>query len=391
MPSRWRHVSAGPARFVGAPCNVAVILARNNRWHESSKERKNVRDTISTSVRLATVLAVGLLAANASRAEDITGAGATFPYPIYAKWADAYRTKTGVGMNYQSIGSGGGIKQIQSKTVDFGASDMPLKPDELDKSGLVQFPAIIGGIVPVVNLEGVAAGSLRLTGVVLADIYLGKIKSWDDKAIVALNASLKLPPEPITVVRRSDGSGTTFNFTDYLSKVSGEWKEKVGSSTAVAWPEGVGGKGNEGVASYVQRIKGSIGYVEYAYAKKNNMTFALVQNKDGLYPKPDNATFQAAAAYADWKNAKGYYQIITNSPGKESWPIAATSFILLHKTQDKPANAQQVLKFFDWSFKNGQKMAEELDYVPLPKELIAQIETSWKAQIKDGSGNAVWN
>jgi phosphate transport system substrate-binding protein len=323
-------------------------------------------------------------------AADITGAGATFPFPIYSKWADAYKTKTGVGMNYQSIGSGGGIKQIQSKTVDFGASDMPLKPEELDKSGLVQFPAIIGGIVPVVNIEGVAPGALKFTGPVLADIYLGKIKSWDDKAITALNPGVKLPADPITVVRRSDGSGTTFNFTDYLSKVSPEWKEKVGSNTAVAWPEGVGGKGNEGVSSYVQRIKGSIGYVEYAYAKKNNMAYALVQNKDGQYPKPDNDTFQAAAAYADWKNAPGYYQIITNSPGKDSWPIAATSFILMHKTQEKPANAQEVLKFFDWSFKNGQKMAEELDYVPLPAALVSQIESSWKTDIKDAAGKPVW-
>ena len=327
----------------------------------------------------------------AAAAGDITGAGATFPYPIYSKWADAYKTKTGVGMNYQSIGSGGGIKQIQSKTVDFGASDMPLKPEELDKSGLMQFPAIIGGIVPVVNLDGVAPGALKFTGSVLADIYLGKIKSWDDKAIIALNPGLRLAAEPITVVRRSDGSGTTFNFTDYLTKVSPEWKDKVGSSTAVAWPEGVGGKGNEGVSSYVQRIKGSIGYVEYAYAKKNNMTYALVQNKDGQYPKPDNDTFQAAAAYADWKNAPGYYQIITNSPGKDSWPIAATSFILMHKTQEKAANAHEVLKFFDWSFKNGQKMAEDLDYVPLPAALVTQIESSWKKDIKDGSGKSVWD
>jgi phosphate transport system substrate-binding protein len=332
------------------------------------------------------VLACGLPAV----AVDITGAGATFPLPIYAKWADAYKTKTGVGMNYQSIGSGGGIKQIQSKTVDFGASDKPLTPDELDKAGLMQFPAIIGGIVPVVNIEGMAPGTLKFTGPVLADIYLGKIKSWDDKAITALNPGVKLPADPLTVVRRSDGSGTTFNFTDYLSKVSPEWKEKVGSDTAVAWPEGIGGKGNEGVSSYVQRIKGSIGYVEYAYAKKNNMTYALVQNKDGQYPKPDNDTFQNAAAYADWKNAPGYYQIITNSPGKDSWPIAATSFILMQKVQDKPANAKEVLKFFEWSFKNGQKMADELDYVPLPASLIAQIEGSWKTQIKDASGKPVW-
>ncbi len=335
----------------------------------------------------AAIVAFGLEA----QAVDITGAGATFPYPIYAKWADAYKTKTGIGMNYQSIGSGGGIAQIKAKTVDFGASDMPLKPEDLQSSGLMQFPAIIGGIVPVVNIEGVAPGAMKLTGPVLADIYLGKIKSWNDKAITDLNPGLKPSSELITVVRRSDGSGTTFNFTDYLSKVSDEWKTKVGSSTAVAWPEGVGGKGNEGVAAYVQRIKGSIGYVEYAYAKKNNLAYTLVQNKDGQYPPPDNATFQAAAAYADWSHASGFYQIITNSPGKDSWPIAATSFILLHTTQDKPQNAMAVMQFFDWSFKNGNKMAEDLDYVPLPDSLTKLIATAWKSQIKDASGKPVWN
>ncbi|HEY7905279.1 MAG TPA: phosphate ABC transporter substrate-binding protein PstS [Casimicrobiaceae bacterium] len=322
---------------------------------------------------------------------DITGAGSTFAYPIFAKWSEAYKQKTSIGMNYQSIGSGGGLAQIKAKTVDFGASDMPLKPEDLSAAGLMQFPAIIGGIVPVVNLEGVAPGSLHLTGPVLADIYLGKIKSWNDKAIVDLNPGVKLAAEPITVVRRSDGSGTTFNYTDYLSKVSPEWKDKVGSGTAVAWPEGVGGKGNEGVAAYVQRIKGSIGYVEYAYALKNKMTHALVQNKDGQYPAPSNETFQAAAAYADWKNAPGFYQIITNSPGKDSWPISASTFVLLHTSQDKPQNAEQVMKFFDWSFKNGQKLAEELDYVPLPASLVAQIEGAWKTSIKDSSGKAVWN
>jgi phosphate transport system substrate-binding protein len=324
-------------------------------------------------------------------AADITGAGATFPYPIYAKWAEAYKAKTGVGMNYQSIGSGGGIAQIKAKTVDFGATDAPLKPEDLKAAGLMQFPAIIGGIVPVVNIEGVAPGAMKLTGPVLADIYLGKIKSWNDPAIVALNPTLKLGADPITVVRRSDGSGTTFNFTDYLSKVSDEWKTKVGSSTAVAWPEGVGGKGNEGVAAYVQRIKGSIGYVEYAYAKKNNLSHVLVQNKEGQYPKPEDSTFQAAAAYADWANAPGFYQIITNSPGKDSWPITATSFILLRTTPEKPQNSAEVMKFFDWSFKNGQKMAEELDYVPLPDKLVQLIQAAWKSEVKDGSGKAVWN
>ncbi|HTQ00585.1 MAG TPA: phosphate ABC transporter substrate-binding protein PstS [Casimicrobiaceae bacterium] len=345
------------------------------------------RTPIMQSLVAGAAVAFGLTA----YAMDITGAGATFPYPIYAKWADAYKKETGVGMNYQSIGSGGGIAQIKAKTVDFGASDMPLKPEELAAAGLMQFPAIIGGIVPVVNIEGVAPGTMKLTGAVLADIYLGKIKSWNDKAITDLNPGLKLPNDPITVVRRSDGSGTTFNFTDYLSKVSEEWKTKVGSATAVSWPEGVGGKGNEGVAAYVQRIKGSIGYVEYAYAKKNNMPYALVQNKDGQYPKPDMATFQAAAALADWKNAPGFYQIITNSPGKDSWPIAATSFILLQTTQAKPENAAAVMKFFEWSFKHGDRMAEELDYVPLPNNLTQMIASAWKTQVKDGAGKPVWN
>src|SRR6516165_4061227 len=325
-----------------------------------------------------------------AQAADITGAGATFPYPIYAKWAEAYKAKTGVGMNYQSIGSGGGIAQIKAKTVDFGASDMPLKPEDLQAAGLTQFPAIIGGVVPVVNIEGVGPGAMKLTGPVLADIYLGKIKTWNDKAIADLNPTLKLAADPITVVRRSDGSGTTFIFTDYLSKVNDEWKTKVGSSTAVAWPEGVGGKGNEGVSAYVQRIKGSIGYVEYAYAKKNKMAHALVQNKEGQFVQPEDASFQAAAAYADWKNAPGFYQILTNQPGKTTWPISGASFILMHTKQDKPQNAAEVLKFFDWSFKNGQKMAEELDYVPLPAEVTKVIADAWKAEIKDASGKPVW-
>jgi phosphate transport system substrate-binding protein len=335
----------------------------------------------------AAALAFGVTA----HAVDITGAGATFPFPIYAKWAEAYKQKTGVGMNYQSIGSGAGIKQIQAKTVDFGASDAPLKADELQKSGLMQFPAIIGGVVPVINLDGVKPGELKLTGPLLADIYLGKLKKWNDPALAGANPGLKLPDENITVVRRSDGSGTSFLFTTYLSGVSNEWKDKVGASTAVAWPEGVGGKGNEGVASYVQRIKGSIGYVEYAYAKNNKMTYAQLQNKDGAFITPDDETFQAAAAYADWKNAPGYYQILTNQPGKNSWPITGASFILIHKSQDKPASAQEVLKFFDWSFKNGQKMAQDLDYVPLPDALTKQIAETWKTQVKDASGKALWN
>jgi len=322
---------------------------------------------------------------------DLTGAGATFPYPIYAKWAEAYKAKTGVGINYQSIGSGGGIAQIKAKTVDFGASDMPLKPEDLQTAGLTQFPAIIGGVVPIINLEGVAPGAMRLTGAVLGDIYLGKIKNWNDRLIADLNPTLKLPADPITVVRRSDGSGTSFIWTDYLSKVNPDWKQKVGAGTAVAWPEGVGGKGNEGVAAYVQRIKGSIGYVEYAYAKRNKMTYTQVQNKDGQFVAPDDDTFQAAAAYADWKNAPGFFQILTDQPGKNSWPITGASFILMHTRQDKPQNAVEVLKFFDWALKNGQKMAADLDYVPMPDSVIKVIAESWKTQIKDGSGKAIWN
>jgi phosphate transport system substrate-binding protein len=294
-------------------------------------------------------------------------------------------------MNYQSIGSGGGIKQIQAKTVDFGATDSPLKPDELDKSGLAQFPAVIGGVVPVVNLDGIKPGELKLTGAVLADIYLGKIKKWNDKPIADLNPTLKMPDENITVVRRSDGSGTSFLFTDYLAKVSAEWKDKVGASTAVAWPEGVGGKGNEGVASYVQRIKGAIGYVEYAYAKKNRMSYTQLKNKDGVFVMPDDPQFQAAAGHAQWKASEGFYQVLTDQSGKDSWPITGASFILLYKVQDKPASGQEVLKFFDWALKNGQKMAEELDYVALPDNVVKMIADAWKTQIKDGAGKALWN
>jgi len=283
------------------------------------------------------------------------------------------------------------ISQFNCKTVVFGASYILLKSEDLQSAGLTQFPAIIGGVVPVINLEGVAPGALKFTGPVLADIYLGKIKSWNDKAIADLNPGAKLPAEPITVVRRSDGSGTTFIWTDYLSKVSPDWKSKVGASTAVAWPEGVGGKGNEGVAAYVQRIKGSIGYVEYAYAKKNKMTYAQVQNRDGQFVSPEDDTFQAAAAYADWKNAPGFYQILTDQPGKTSWPITGASFILMHVKQDKPQNAAEVLKFFDWAFKNGQKMATELDYVPMPDNVTKVIAEAWKGQLKDAAGKAIWN
>lgn len=332
---------------------------------------------------------VALGAAAVTHAADITGAGATFPYPIYSKWAEIYKAKTGVGLNYQSIGSGGGIKQIKAKTVDFGASDMPLKAEDLEKDGLVQFPAIIGGVVPVVNLDGVTPGQMKMTGQVLGDIYLGKIKKWNDPAIAALNVGVRLPDENITVVRRADGSGTTFLFTNYLSKVNVEWKDKVGAGTAVQWPEGVGGKGNEGVASYVQRIKGGIGYVEYAYAKKNKMAHLALKNKAGEFVQPDDATFQAAASFAEWSKAPGFGEILTDQPGKTSWPISGASFILMHKIQADPAKGQEVVKFFSWAFQNGQKTAEELDYVALPKALVKQIETVWHSSLKDGAGNAI--
>ena len=322
-------------------------------------------------------------------AVDITGAGATFPYPIYAKWADAYRKETGVGLNYQSIGSGGGIKQISAKTVDFGASDMPLKPEELDKSGLVQFPTVIGGDVPVVNIKGVAPEQLRLSGELLADIYLGKLKRWNEPAIANLNPGVQLPATAISVVHRSDGSGTTFIWTNYLSKVSAEWKSKVGEGTAVNWPTGVGGKGNEGVASYVQRIDGAIGYVEYAYAKQNRMAVALVKNREGEFIAPNAKTFQAAAAGADWKAAPGMYLILTDAPGKGAWPIAGATFILIHKVQEKPENAREVLKFFNWAYEKGDPLAQQLDYVPMPDAVVKLIQSSWKSQLKDAAGKPV--
>ena len=328
--------------------------------------------------------------ATGAHALDLTGAGATFPYPIYAKWADAYKTQTGVGLNYQSIGSGGGIKQIKASTVDFGASDMPLTAQELEQDGLFQFPAIIGGVVPVVNLEGVAPGQLKLTGALLADIYLGKIKNWNDPALAALNPEAKLPATAITVVRRADGSGTTFLFTDYLSMVSTEWKSRVGTGTSVSWPAGVGGKGNEGVAAYVQRIKGAIGYVEYAYAQKNKMAHASMKNQAGQWVSPGQEGFAAAAANARWDKAPGFYELLTDQPGAKSWPITGASFILLHKAAADPAKTLAVLTFFDWAFKNGKPMAVELDYVPLPENVTKLIASAWRAQIKTQNGQVIW-
>ncbi len=319
-----------------------------------------------------------LFAVSTAFAAEITGAGATFPYPVYAKWAEAYKAKTGTGMNYQSIGSGGGIKQIEAGTVDFGASDKPLKPEELEKNGLLQFPTVIGGVVPVVNVKGIQPGDLKLTGDVLAKIYLGEIAKWDAPEIAKLNPGLKLPSQEITVVHRSDGSGTTFIFTSYLSKVSPQWQEKVGNDAAVSWPVGVGGKGNEGVASYVQRISGSIGYVEYAYALQNKMTYALLKNKEGNFVKPDAKNFQAAAADANWSQTPGFYQILTNQPGQNSWPITGATFILMHQKQKNPQTARQVLKFFDWAYAAGDPLAESLDYIPMPDNVVKLIHEEWR-------------
>jgi phosphate transport system substrate-binding protein len=338
----------------------------------------------------AAIAAGAVITFSSAVAADITGAGATFPYPIYAKWAEEYKKASGNGLNYQSIGSGGGIKQIKAKTVDFGASDMPLTADELNSEGLMQFPAIMGGVVPVVNLEGVAPGQLKLTGQVLADIYLGKIAKWNAPEIASLNAGVKLPAEDITVVHRADGSGTSFLFTDYLSKVNADFKSKVGAGTAVKWPTGVGGKGNEGVAANVQRIKNSIGYVEYAYAKKNKMSHTQLKNHDGQFVQPDDDNFKAAAAGADWAKTPGFAVVLTDQPGKSSWPITGASFILMHKAQADAAKGKEVLKFFDWAFKNGGAMATDLEYVAMPAPVVKLVQDAWKAQLKDASGKAIW-
>ncbi|MGF6211897.1 phosphate ABC transporter substrate-binding protein PstS [Comamonas sp. 4034] len=335
------------------------------------------------------VLVAGLAAAGAFaqvQAEEATGAGASFPAPLYSKWAADYNKATGVKINYQSVGSSAGIKQIDAKTVDFGASDMPLKDDELNQKGLVQFPTVIGGIVPVVNIKGINPGQLKLSGQVLGDIYLGKITKWNDPAITALNPGVALPDAAIAPVRRADGSGTTFGFTNYLSKVNTEWKDKVGEGAAVNWPTGAGGKGNEGVAAYVGRLPNSIGYVEYAYVKQNKMTFAQLKNSEGNFVSPDDTSFKAAAAGADW--TKSFYQILTNQPGKDSWPITSATFILMHKTQDKPAQAATSLKFFEWAYKSGDQTADGLDYVPMPASVKDIIYKSWN-NIKDSGGKAV--
>jgi len=346
----------------------------------------------------AVLIAVGTMSAApaAEAAATLNGAGATFPFPVYSKWAYSYNKETGVKLNYQAIGSGGGIKQIKARTVDFGASDAPLKAAQLDKFGLMQYPMIMGGVVPVVNIKGVKAGQLKLTGRNLADIYMGKITKWDDARIAVNNAGLSLPHQDISVVHRADGSGTTWIFTNYLTKISGEWADKLGNAKAVSWPVGLGGKGNQGVAAFVSKVGGSIGYVEYAYALQNHMASVLLQNHYGNFVAPTSANFQAAAAGADWAHAKGYYMVLTDQPGANSWPITGASFILMYKTQNNPAQAREVLKFFDWSYSNGGKMAESLDYVPMPAAVChlevrcGIIETSPRVscRIRKGPGSS---
>ena len=344
---------------------------------------------MKTTLKFAVGSLMGLTALSFSLsalAQDVTGAGATFPAPLYAKWASDYNKATGVKINYQSVGSGAGIKQIDAKTVAFGASDMPLKDEELAKKGQIQFPTVIGGVVPVINVKGINPGQLKLSGQVLGDIYLGKITKWNDPAIKALNPGLALPDADIAAVRRADGSGTSFIFTNYLSKVNPEWKSKVGEGTAVNWPVGAGGKGNEGVAAFVNRLPNSIGYVEYAYVKQNKMNYALMQNAAGTFVAPDDSAFKAAAAGADW--SKSFYQILTNQPGKDAWPLTGATFILMHKTQDKPAEAASTLKFFDWAYKHGDKTAEDLEYVAMPAVVKTQVEKAW-GEVKDASGKPV--
>ncbi|WP_027478691.1 phosphate ABC transporter substrate-binding protein PstS [Curvibacter gracilis] len=337
------------------------------------------------TIRMAVAGAVAALLSPASWAQqEATGAGASFPAPLYSKWAADYNKATGVKINYQSVGSGAGIRQIEAKTVDFGASDAPLSDDDLKAKGLVQFPTVIGGVVPVINVKGLTPGQLKLTGAVLADIYLGKITHWNDAAIKSLNPGLTLPDSPIAVVRRADGSGTSFIFTNYLSKVSPEWKSKVGEGTAVNWPTGAGGKGNEGVAAFLGRLPDSIGYLEYAYVKQNKLNYVQMQNAAGSYVAPDDLTFKAAAAGATW--SKSFYQILTNQPGKDSWPITGATFILMHKKQDKPAQATTALKFFDWAYKSGDKTAVDLDYVPMPDSVKEVILKSW-GEIREAAGD----
>jgi phosphate transport system substrate-binding protein len=369
----------------------ADALARRRSVFVSNKIASTEQERALKLFR--TLAATGFIAAAAigpALAADISGAGATFPYPVYAKWADAYKKETNVGLNYQSIGSGGGIKQIKAKTVTFGATDAPLPGKELDDSGLIQFPMVMGGIVPVVNVEGIKPGELTIDGPTLARIFMGEIKSWNDPAIAKLNPSAKLPSQAIAVVHRSDGSGTTYNFAFYLAQVSPEWKAKVGFNTSVEWPVGIGAKGNEGVANNVAQTKGSIGYVEYAYAKQNKLTFTKMINKDGKTVAPTSATFQAAAANADWNSVPGYGVILANQPGAESWPMTAATWILMYKKPQDAASTAEALKFFAWAYEKGDKMAEDLDYIPMPNNVVDSIKKTWATEVKDASGKPLF-
>ena len=380
-----RHASAA-GQSAGLVAVINLSHGRNKVWLFAINQ-KGIPMNSKLKISLLGLFTAALCTVPAlSAAQDVTGAGASFPAPLYSKWAADYNKATGVKINYQSVGSGAGLRQIEAKTVDFGASDAPLKDDELAKKGLVQFPTVIGGVVPVVNIKGVSPGQLKLSGQILGDIYLGKITKWTDPAIKSMNPTLALPDAAIAPVRRADGSGTSFIFTNYLSKVNPEWKTKVGEGTAVNWPVGAGGKGNEGVAAFVGRLPNSIGYVEYAYVKQNKMTFAQMRNAAGNFVSPDDSTFKAAAAGAEW--AKSFYQILTEQPGKDSWPITGATFILMQKLQDKPVQATAVLKFFDWAYKNGEKTADELDYVPMPAGVRPAIEKAW-ADIKDATGRPV--
>jgi phosphate transport system substrate-binding protein len=342
---------------------------------------------------LHTLAAAGIAAAafaGPAAAIDITGAGATFPFPVYSKWAEEYKKQTGNGLNYQSIGSGGGIRQIKAKTVDFGATDAPLKGDDLEQSGIVQFPTVLGGVVPIVNMQGVQSGQLKLTGEILADIYRGQIKKWNDPKIVQINAGVTLPDANITPVYRSDGSGTTSIFTDYLSNVSPDWKSSLGMGTTVNWPVGQGGKGNEGVAATVKQVNNSIGYVEYAYAKQNNITVAQLRNKDGQFVSPNEATFGAAAANANWTSAPGFGISLVQQGGAQAWPITGATFILVYKTPENAERVAETLKFFDWAYKSGDKLATDLDYVPLPDAVVEQVRQTWSRDIKDKAGKPLY-
>jgi phosphate transport system substrate-binding protein len=361
------HLSSSRARAAGAPGTTAT----------------------STTTALALALALGGIA-HAGDAATISGAGATFPYPVYSKWADTYAKETQVKLNYQAIGSGGGIKQITEGTVDFGASDAPLKPEELDKAGLIQFPVVMGGVVPVINLGGIKAGELKLTPDLLADLFLGKVTKWNDARLVQANPGLKLPDLAVTVVHRSDGSGTTWIFTNYLAKVSPDWAKAVGSDKSVAWPTGVGGKGNQGVASYVQRINGAIGYVESAYASQNHIAHAQLRNHDGAFVQPTDDSVQAAAKGADWAKSPGFYVILTDQKGAGAWPITGATFILVHKQQKDGVIGRAVLRFFDWGYRNGNASAKELGFIPMPPSVVDLVEKTWEKELKDAGGQKLW-